>query len=165
MAVSLAAERLLIRPTSAADEAALVEQFLGLNRHEEPLIGNRRTDAAGASLSLKWALDRVGRCGGHALVAEWDGAVAGHLFMTFEQDAPYVREALRPFAQVTELFVRPEARRLGIGTALIAEAERLARARGMERLMIGVLAGNDLTEALYRRLGFAPSAIEMAKRL
>lgn len=165
MAAPSAAEPLLIRPAGTSDVPALVEQFLGLNRHEEPLIGNRRIDPAGAALSLEAALDRVARCQGHALLATWDGAPVGHLFMTFEQDAPYVREALRPFAQITELFVREEARRRGIATALIAEAERLARARGMQRLMIGVLVGNALAEPLYRRLGFAPSAIEMAKRI
>jgi len=165
MAASSAVEHLLIRPAGADDAPALVEQFLGLNCYEEPLSGNRRTDTAGAALSLEAALARVKRCGGHALVASWDGAPAGHLFLTFEHDAPYVREALRPFAQITELFVREEFRRRGIAPALIAEAERLAQARGVERLMIGVLAGNALAEPLYRRLGFVPAVIEMAKHI
>ncbi len=165
MAASSAAEQLLIHPAGTSDVPALEEQFLGLNRHEDPLIGNRRTDPAGAALSLEAALARVARGHGHALLATWGGLAAGHLFMTFEMDEPYVREELRPFAQITELFVREEFRRLGIAAALIAEAERLARARGMQRLMIGVLVGNTLAEPLYRRLGFAPSAMEMAKHI
>jgi GNAT superfamily N-acetyltransferase len=48
---------------------------------------------------------------------------------------------------------------------LLLEAERQATARGVGRLMVGVLAGNTRAEALYRRMGFAPHAIEMAKTL
>ena len=105
------------------------------------------------------------RTGGAAFLAERKGRVVGHLFLTFEEDAAYVREPLRPYAYVSELYVREEARGQGIGRALLLEAERHAAARGVGRLMIGVLAGNARAEALYRRMGFAPHAIEMAKRL
>ncbi|SHI66612.1 L-amino acid N-acyltransferase YncA [Roseomonas rosea] len=157
---------LLIRPCRPEDRPALVEQFLALNRYEEPLARNRRTDLAGAEESLDAALERVERTGGAALIAEWRGAVAGHLFLTFEEDAAYVRAvraALRPYAYISELFVREEARRRGIGRALLAEAERLAAARGVPRLMIGVLAGNAEAAALYRRFGFRDYAVEMRK--
>ena len=105
------------------------------------------------------------RTDGAALVADLEARVVGHLFLTFETDAAYVRELLRPYAYVSELYVREEMRGQGIGRALLLEAERQARARGIGRLMIGVLAGNARAEALYRRMGFAPHAIEMAKRL
>jgi hypothetical protein len=45
------------------------------------------------------------------------------------------------------------------------EAERLAMARGVGRIMVGVVAGNSAAEALYDQLGFAPYAIELAKDL
>ena len=105
------------------------------------------------------------RTDGAALVADLEARVVGHLFLTFETDAAYVRELLRPYAYVSELYVREEMRGQGIGRALLLEAERQARARGIGRLMIGVLAGNARAEVLYRRMGFAPHAIEMAKRL
>nr|WP_245215684.1 GNAT family N-acetyltransferase [Pararoseomonas baculiformis] len=108
-------------------------------------------------------MKRVEETGGAALVAERGGCVVGHLFLCFEEDAAYVRAPLRPYAYVAELFVRDEARRQGIGQALLREAERLAAARGVPRLMIGVLAGNAGAEALYRRFGFRAHAIEMAK--
>ena len=155
----------LIRPAAPTDHAALAEQFLGLNRDEEPFAGNRRTDPAAGADCLAAALRRVERTGGAALVAERAARVVGHLFLTFEMDAAYVREPLRPYAYVSELYVREEMRGQGIGRALLLEAERQARARGIGRLMIGVLAGNARAEALYRRMGFAPHAIEMAKRL
>lgn len=129
------------------------------------MAGDRRTDPAAGADCLAAALQRVERTGGIALVAEQDARVVGHLFLTFETDAEYVREPLRPYAYVSELYVRAEARGRGIGQALLLEAERQATARGVGRLMIGVLAGNERAEALYRRMGFAAHAIEMAKRL
>jgi GNAT superfamily N-acetyltransferase len=156
---------LVIRPCEPRDREALIDQFWGLNRFEDPLIGNRRTDRTGAAECLDAALRRVEGTGGAALLAELDGRVLGHLFLTVEEDAVYVRPELRPYAYIAELFVREEARGGGIGTALMQEAERVAAARGLDRLMVGVLAGNARTEALYRRLGFAPAAIEMAKRI
>jgi ribosomal protein S18 acetylase RimI-like enzyme len=42
----------------------------------------------------------------------------------------------------------------GIGTALIAEAERRAAARGFSRIGLGVADDNPRAAALYLRLGF-----------
>ncbi|PZW50345.1 L-amino acid N-acyltransferase YncA [Humitalea rosea] len=155
----------MIRPGGAGDRPALIEQFLGLNLHEEAIVGNRRTDHAGAEACLEAAEREVAASGGRVLVAERAGRVIGHVFIVMRRDAVFVREALRPYAYVLELFVRAEARGLGIGSALLAEAERFARAQGMARLRIGVLAGNDGAEALYRRSGFAPAVLEMDKPL
>jgi GNAT superfamily N-acetyltransferase len=60
------------------------------------------------------------------------------------------------YAYVSELFVREENRGAGVATALMAEAERLAVARGVGRIMVGVVAGNSAAESLYSHLGFAP---------
>lgn len=156
---------LIIRPARPADHDALVEQFLGLNVHENPISHDRRADVAGAEASLEAAWKQVRETGGHALVAELDGRVVGHLFIVFWQREVFVREALRPYAYVLELFVREEVRDAGVGTALMAEAERVATARGLGTLALGVLAGNHSAEAFYARRGFSPYAIELVKRL
>ncbi len=154
-----------IRPAIPADDPALVEQFLELNRHEDRISGDRRTDRKGARLALEAARQSVSQSNGAALVAEIDGGIVGHLFLVFRDDAVFVREEMRRHGYVTELYVRPEARRRGIASALLAEAERLTRARGVTRLLVGVLAGNSLAEDLYARHGFTPYTIELAKVL
>jgi GNAT superfamily N-acetyltransferase len=156
---------LTIRPSRPGDHDALVDQYLGLNRYEEPIAGNRVTDYAGAGESLAEAEERLAKTDGTALVAELDGRVVGHLFLEFRQDPVFVRAELRPYAYVSELFVREDARGRGVGTALMREAERIAAARGVGRLMVEVLAGNEMAAAFYARYGFKPKAIELGKQV
>ncbi|MFI5011911.1 MAG: GNAT family N-acetyltransferase [Hyphomicrobiales bacterium] len=53
----------------------------------------------------------------------------------------------------------------GVGQCLLAEAERLTRDKGLKRLAIGVLCGNDGALEAYRRFGFERHATEMLKAL
>ena len=110
-------------------------------------------------------IERASENGGTILVAELDGAVVGHLVLTFERMAPYIRDDMRDHALVADLFVRAALRGQGIGTALLAEAERLAIARGMKRILLGVVHGNTGAERAYRRQGYRDYALEMIKDL
>ena len=154
-----------IRPARPGDHDALVEQYLGLNLHEDPLTHDRVTDRAGAEESLAAAEAWVAKSNGVVLVGEVDGRVVGHLFLTFEQSPPFVRNEMRAYAYIAELFVRAEARRMGVARALLEEAERIARARGVSRIMVSAIAGNESAETTYDRAGFAPYATELIKRL
>jgi GNAT superfamily N-acetyltransferase len=156
---------ILIRPAHAGDHDALVEQYLGLNLHEDPITHDRVIDRAGAAESLAVAEAWVAKSDGAVLVAEVEGRVVGHLFLTFEQSPPFVRAELRAYAYIAELFVRAEARRMGVARALLAEAERMARARGVSRIMVSALVGNGSAEATYDRAGFSPYATELIKKL
>ncbi len=155
----------VIRPARDEDRAAILEQTQLLNRHEEPITGNRRLDRAGAEASLADAEARVAESGGAKLVAEDAGRVVGHLFLTFATAPVYVREEHRPYALIAELFVREDCRGRGLGQALMAEAERIAAARGYRQLLVGVQAGNAPAEAAYARFGFAPFSLELIKRI
>lgn len=156
---------LTIREARPEDRPALLEQCWQLNLYEDPISNDRRTDLAGAEDTLAAGLDRVARSNGVVLVAELDGRVVAHLMLTFETGAVYVREERRAYAYVAELHVREEARRRGIGAALMAEAERIATDRGMPQIMIGVLAGNAMAERAYLGYGFRPYATELVKPL
>jgi ribosomal protein S18 acetylase RimI-like enzyme len=52
------------------------------------------------------------------------------------------------------LAVRPDARRLGVGTALLAAAEERLTALGATRIDAMVLAANDLGQNLWRARGY-----------
>jgi len=60
-----------------------------------------------------------------AIVAELDGQVGGFACVRVVPCVLYAE----PYAELTELYVDPAFRRRGLGRALIAHAEQLARAR------------------------------------
>jgi predicted GNAT family acetyltransferase len=62
----------------------------------------------------------------------------------------------RKTAHVTDIYVRPEARRQGIGQALLAEVVEPARAAGLDHVSLEVLLRNADARRLYGRLGFVP---------
>jgi ribosomal protein S18 acetylase RimI-like enzyme len=53
-----------------------------------------------------------------------------------------------------DLYVEPEARRSGLGGALVEAAIESARARGCRRIELDVNEDNEAALALYRRFGF-----------
>jgi ribosomal protein S18 acetylase RimI-like enzyme len=57
------------------------------------------------------------------------------------------------------MWVAPEARRQGVGSALIGAVVRWARARGFGRLVLEVGESNSPAIALYRRAGFAAEGV------
>lgn len=156
---------LTIRPATPADRAALNEQELGLNLFENALVGDRNTTAEGGVAAMDRLHQRAADSGGVVLVAEIGGAVIGHLVLAYERFGPYVREELRDYALVADLFVREPHRGRGVGRALIAEAERRAIERSMPRIMLGVVHGNVAAERSYRRQGFGDYALELVKTL
>jgi ribosomal protein S18 acetylase RimI-like enzyme len=153
-----------LRPATPDDRASLDEQAMLMNVYEEPFAGDRRLDRAGGVLSVDELHRRVAEDGGAMVVAELGGVVVGHMVLWFGRMPPFVREELRDYAYLGDLFVRAAHRKRGIGRALVAEAERIARARGVKRIWLGVLHGNP-AEAAYRRMGYRDYALDMIKDL
>lgn len=75
----------------------------------------------------------------------------GLLRMQIELPAP------EPSLHVSELHVHPKLRGRGIGAALLARAEDLARERGLPQLSLTTLATNP-ARRLYERLGYRVTA-------
>ncbi|MDH4093583.1 MAG: GNAT family N-acetyltransferase [Betaproteobacteria bacterium] len=67
-------------------------------------------------------------------------------------------------AGLEDCIVHPRHRRRGIGKALLAYVLEQARAEGALRVMLLTDGDNTRAQALYRRLGFAPSSM-LAMRL
>jgi ribosomal protein S18 acetylase RimI-like enzyme len=66
---------------------------------------------------------------------------------------------------IADVVVRPGAGSRGVGTALIAHAEDLARQRGVAMLTLNVFIQNRRARDLYARLGFQEEWIRCIKRL
>ena len=57
--------------------------------------------------------------------------------------------------QITNVAVHPEARRMGLGRAIVDALINEARARGLEQISLEVRVSNLAAIALYEKVGFA----------
>lgn len=70
-----------------------------------------------------------------------------------------------PHPYIFLLYVSPEHRRRGIGTALMQYAEAWAIARGDRQIGLQVFHHNQPALRLYEQLGYQPQALLLIKRL
>lgn len=154
-----------VRTAIPADRDAVVDLIRALNVHEAAFAGDRLTTRAAAEAYYAALLARIAQQDGRLLAADQQGRVIGALGLVVQEDPPFIREDVRRHAYVTDLVVDEKFRGRGIGRSLLAEAEKVARGKGLERLIIGVLAGNDRAARLYGRFGFEPYASALVKAL
>lgn len=138
---------LVIREAVAADAGRLAQLLA-----EGALTAREDVADVGAYRS---ALEEISATPGSAvLVAELDGRVVGccQLFVV-----RHLQERGGRCAEVESVHVDAEVRDHGIGTALLAEAVRRARAAGCYRVQLTSNLARQDAHRWYRRLGFAPS--------
>ena len=146
------------------DEKAILSFIQGLQEFERSFEPNRRLDPAFAA--DHWAdVQKRAASRGALFMAEQDGRAVGWAFLLEEDGDVFVEREQRRHGFVAELFVDGAARGQGHGRALIAACEEWTRARGLNVLIINVLAGNDKAIAVYQRDGFAPYSLNLRKYL
>lgn len=94
-----------------------------------------------------------------AIIAEIEGRTVGFAAVHVVASLFYPT----PRAEVTELFVEEAYRRQGIGRALMAHAEQVAREGGAIDLIVLTDFDNHEAQGLYRAAGFKNDGIEMIK--
>lgn len=146
--------------TEAADVALLLTELnrtvgaLGYDAEQEKLPEN--TDVTPGQVKA-----RIQRAAGveTVLVGYMDGEPAGftslRLIPYLDQDTPY--------AEVTQMHVRPAFRRRGIASRLIAAAEERAAAAGATCVRLITGTDNQEAQTFYRKSGYMPANIEFAK--
>ncbi len=130
--------------TATRDDIGLIGQFIRALADYEKLLDECRFDEAVLADKLFGARQYA-----EVLIGEIDGSPQGfalffHNFSTFEG---------KPGIYLEDLFVNPEARGSGLGTALLAELARLAVARDCARLDWSVLDWNEPSIGFYKALG------------
>jgi ribosomal protein S18 acetylase RimI-like enzyme len=99
-------------------------------------------------LPWRWTPPRVLRAirdrGTNVVVALEHDLLAGFGVMAYGEDA----------ARLSLLAVDPNARRRGVGTALLLWLERVAGVAGLERIELEARQDNDAALAFYRRHGY-----------
>lgn len=96
-------------------------------------------------------------------VADRDGTITGYVYVALE---PMSWKELRgPAGFIHDVAVAEDARRSGVATELIRRAFDWLRERGTPRVIVGTAASNTGAHALFRRLGFRDTMIEMTMEL
>jgi ribosomal protein S18 acetylase RimI-like enzyme len=122
----------------------------------------------GEEMADAYLRHRLPQCTGESgriFVAELEGAIVGFVGVRWRVPPGEPDEDPAPYAYVTDLLVRRDHRRRGIGRALLAHAERHAREAGARTIRIGVLAHNQIARRLYREMGFADYHVQLVKPL
>lgn len=131
-----------IRAATPADLDAVSGMVAALNEEE----GCDRADAAGAE-ALRAAFLGPRACG-VLLVAEGESDLDGYVTL----HATFEAESGTRGCYIGDLFVRHDARRRGLGRALVAAAARTARSQGGSFLWWTALPKNAAGLAFYRAL-------------
>ncbi len=90
-------------------------------------------------------------------------AIAGFVAVRVDRAPPILVEIER--AEITDLMVREDERRGGIGKALVDRALRWVRDRGLDRCEVRVASLNPEGQGFWRALGFGDLMDVLQKRL
>jgi ribosomal protein S18 acetylase RimI-like enzyme len=151
MTRSLRIERL--DPRDGRDAAALVRL---LDEYASSAEGGGTPLAPEAAARLPQAL--AARPHYVGLLA-WDGDAAVGLVNCFEGLSTF---KARPLLNIHDIAVTTDLRGQGIGQALLARTEAVARERGCCKMTLEVLEGNVRAAGLYRGAGFAAYELDPA---
>jgi ribosomal protein S18 acetylase RimI-like enzyme len=89
----------------------------------------------------------------------------GGVLLADDDGVAVVRTTGSRTAELYFVHVRPRARRAGVASALVREAARIARERGLEMIELHVLAANASARTVYERWGFEPVELVLAAPL
>lgn len=142
--------------TEAADR--LTELWLALAESQRPygshLLVDRNREAIRETILRHIVADSI-------LVA-LDDDIVGFVMFSVESDR-YVRDQTR--GQIQNVYVRPDRRDEGIGSALLGAAHDRLEAEGVEVVTLEVMASNDAARRFYRRHGYNEHRVELEKPL
>ncbi len=138
----------MVRVDDAARLLPLFEAFYG------EYFGEAFTEAAVAR--------RLRQAESHetVVVAEIAGLIVGFASLRV---TPSLDPA--PYAELTELFVEPESRRVGAASRLVKYLEGIARERGAAHLVVLTGRANMEAQAFYRPAGYEEYAVALRKSL
>jgi len=95
------------------------------------------------------------------LVAEYNKAVVGFLSIHVQR----ILHHTKPTCELQELNVFSEYRSMGVGTALMQEAERIAKELGLEEIELTTKVFRKRAQEFYNRLGYINSHLKFVKKM
>jgi predicted GNAT family acetyltransferase len=105
----------------------------------------------------------VGRAEVVLLVALRDGRIVGYAYGRLEERD--WNQLLDACGALHDVWVEPEERRAGVAAALVEALCQSLRAKGAPRVVLHTAAGNAAAQALFARLGFRRTMVEMTREV
>jgi ribosomal protein S18 acetylase RimI-like enzyme len=149
----------MIEPATPDDVSAMTELWVELARdqraHGSRVLGRDNESTVRHSIGERVVDER-------AFVAKDGGEIVGFVTVVLENGA-YHRDVRRGI--VENVYVAPEQRGRGLGTALIERAEAALAAREVDVVTLEVLVDNEAARRLYEELGYEDHRLELEKPL
>lgn len=157
--------KVIVRAASASDLGTLVRLNRVVQRLHadlEATVFKAITDDAEISSFFAARLEAPEN---YVNLADCDGRSSGYIWFE-KQDKPETFLTL-PITQiyVHHLAVDGAVQRNGIASALLGQAEAVARASGSQQIILGTWAANKGAQAFFKSRGFSPSRLVLAKRI
>jgi ribosomal protein S18 acetylase RimI-like enzyme len=158
-------QEVVIKTATLGDSAVVAELLTELNRTVGIVGADREHEKLpeNTDLTPRQVEARLRGVAGieTVLVAYADGEPAG---FTSVRVIPYLDQDT-PYAEVTQLYVRPQFQRRGIASRLVEAAEKLAQ--DAEATCLHILTGVDNTDgqAFYRAAGYVAECYDFQKFL
>lgn len=144
-----------VREAGAEDVDVLVDLYASARFDQDQLRAPVDSVRARLLRALSAAEVRV-------LIATWGGRPVGYALLS---TAPLLPLGNCAGPSIEHLHVVPEARRHGVGRALVRRALHLAEAEGAEQMACTVLPGDREYTRYVARLGFTPVVVRRAVAL
>lgn len=142
-------QHIVIRPMRADDTEGLRQLFADVDETEYRVL---RDDVSNPDVIASWTaninFDEV-----IPLVAELDGRIVGDIRLHRQRVAPYEKIGEIRF------YVHPRYRKRGIGKALVREILQIARAVGLEKIVVEFYVEHRGLITAFERMGFEREAI------
>ena len=148
----MTADRFVIRPVGVDERAAWEPLWKGYQAFYEVALSDETT-------TVTWARLHDPAEPMYILGAYVEGRLAGIVHYLFHRSC----WSIGNYCYLQDLFVAEEARKLGIGRALIAAVEREARAAGASRIYWLTQEGNANARALYDKVADRSGFIQYRK--
>jgi ribosomal protein S18 acetylase RimI-like enzyme len=139
-----------------------------LHRHHrevsdyEPLVED--FDASWAS-RLRFYRQLLASGASYLTATDDDGLLVGYSMVALDKGSDDTFEVQGGRAEVVTLVVSPDRRSGGVGRALIAAAESIARDNGFDTVKIAVMSGNDRALEFYEANGYSVAEHVLYRRL
>jgi ribosomal protein S18 acetylase RimI-like enzyme len=156
---------LTIRTYDPRDESAILELVRELQAHEGSVYDRMKPPDEIGAWYIAELEKQCAESNGRILVGEIDGRVVAYATILARIEDDSIDEVPFTYAYVGDLAVTRDRRGRGIGKAMLAECERVARASGVKYLRITALARNAQARATYRSFGFGEQFVDFEKEL